>query len=161
MATSRIAASLIAALAVQGPFLLDAVAQLPLYTLPKSDFVWHWGELNLERRFGTADIDIRGGEAQFRCELTARLRPASPVSVSELRDLEMQLSTRLDFIYAVSETMNYLEYQRALDWATLNCEKFEAEPASADERAERESAAREKMLRELERRRARQQRSND
>ena len=67
----------------------------------------------------------------------------------------------LDFIYATSQYMNSLEYQRALDWATLDCKKYEPEPASPEEQAERENDAREKMLRELERRRARQQRNND
>ncbi len=55
--------------------------------------------------------------------------------------------------------MNALEYQRALDWATLDCKKYEAPETSPDEKAAREAEAREKMLRELERRRERQQRN--
>ena len=140
---------------------LDADAQLGLYTLPKSDFVWNWGEINLERRFGSADIEVSGSEGFFRCDLKARLRPASPLSTAEIRELESALNTRLDFIYATSQYMNSLEYQHALDWATLDCKKYEPEPASPEEQAERENDAREKMLRELERRRARQQRNND
>ena len=80
---------------------------------------------------------------------------------TEIREVETELSTRLDFIYAVSETMNYIESHRALDWATLDCKKYDAEPSDPETRAERESEAREKMLRELERRRARQQRNDD
>jgi hypothetical protein len=83
------------------------------------------------------------------------------LSPTEIRAIESELQTRLDFIYAVSQYMNSLEYQRALDWATLDCKKYEPEPASPEERANRENEAREKMLRELERRRARQQRNND
>jgi hypothetical protein len=153
--------ALIAAVGIQSLPSLDAAAQLGLYTLPKTDFVWNRGELNLERRFGIADIEISGHESSFRCDLKARVRPSSPLSPTEIRAIESELQTRLDFIYAVSQYMNSLEYQRALDWATLDCKKYEPEPASPEERANRENEAREKMLRELERRRARQQRNND
>ena len=158
MRMSRIAGAAAAACAgawLAGP---HAAAQIPLYTLPKNDFVWNWGQVDLERRQGMADIEISGTESFFRCDLKARMRISNPLSVSEVRQLENDLATRLDFIYAVSETMNYLEYQRALDWATLDCKKAETGPSDPDERAEREQAARDKMLRELERRRARQQR---
>ncbi len=161
MDKSRVIAPLLAVIGVQCVCSSDAVAQLGLYQLPRADFVWHWGEVNLERRFGNADIEISGSEASFNCDLTARMRPSSSLSVPEIRELEMELRTRLDFIYAVSETMNNLEYARALDWATLDCKKFEAAPSDPETRAERESEAREKMLRELERRRARQQRNDD
>jgi hypothetical protein len=152
---------LVAAFGAQCVTVFDAGAQLGLYTLPKDDFVWNWGELDLEkRRFGVADIEVSGSESQFNCDLTARMRPSTSLSPTEVRDIEHSLRTRLDFIYAASEAMNYLEYQRALDWATLDCKKHDPEPASAEERADRESAAREKMLRELERRRERQQRND-
>jgi hypothetical protein len=154
--------ALIAALGAQCLPSLDAVAQIPgLYTLPKADFVWHWGEVNLERRMGSADIEIHGSEASFTCDLTARMRPTSSLSLPEVRELEAELRRRLDFIYAVSETMNTLEYARALDWATLDCKKFDPGPTDPETSAQRESEAREKMLRELERRRARQQRDDD
>ena len=161
MRMSRIVGPLVAVVGAQCLTVSEAGAQLGLYTLPKDDFVWNWGELNLERRrFGVADIEVSGSESQFSCDLTARMRPSTSLSPSEVRDIEHSLRTRLDFIYAASEAMNYLEYQRALDWATLDCKKYEPEPASPEERAERESDAREKMLRELERRRERQQRKN-
>jgi hypothetical protein len=152
---------LAAALAAPWLPLGDAAAQLGLYTLPKTDFVWNWGRADPERRRGAGDIELSGSESFFNCDLTARMRASSPMSMAEVRELENELRTRLDFIYAASELMNYLEYQRALDWATLDCKKYEAEPNSPEESAERENDAREKMLRELERRRARQQRSED
>jgi len=157
MRMSRVVRPLIAAFGAQCFLVSGAGAQLGLYTLPKDDFIWNWGDRDLEkRRFGVADIEVSGSESQFNCDLTARMRPSTSLSPSEIREIEHNLRTRLDFIYAASEAMNYLEYQRALDWATLDCKKHDPEPASAEERAERESAAREKMLRELERRRQRQ-----
>jgi hypothetical protein len=145
--------------AVIAPLLLvQAAAQLPLYTLPKDDFRWHWGTSNLDQQRGFADIEISGSESFFRCDFTARMRPSSTMTQSEIRALENELRTRLDFIYAVSEQMYYLDQSRMVDWATLDCKRYEPEPASAEERAERENEAREKMLRELERRRSRQQR---
>ena len=58
--------------------------------------------------------------------------------------------------------MNFLELNRELQWATLDCKRQgKDDNASPEERAERETAAREKMLRELERRRERQQRDTD
>jgi hypothetical protein len=162
MRMSRIIAPLAIALGMQGLHAPQAAAQLGLYTLPKDDFVWHWGDLNLERRrAGVPDIEVSGSEALFQCDLTARMRPSTSLSPAQIRDIEHSLRTRLDFIYAVSEAMNYLEFQRALDWATLDCKKHEPEPASAEQRAEREAAAREKMLRELERRRERAQRGRN
>jgi hypothetical protein len=158
MRMSRIAGPLLAALAALSLPAVDAAAQLPgLYSLPKNDFIWNWGT-NLERRRGAPDIQMNGGEAQFRCVLTAQMSPSSPMTSTDYRRIESELSTRLDFIYAVSEAMNYLEYQRALEWATLDCKAFDPEPRSAEESATREQEAREKMLRELERRRERAQR---
>jgi hypothetical protein len=126
------------------------------YSLPNADFTWHWGEKNLERRFGHADITMNGGEANFDCEFTVRFRPTSNMNTSDIRAFRDSLATRLDFIYAVSENMYYMEQDRDIDWATLDCKKFEAQPRSPEESAQRQDEARAKMLRELERRRARQ-----
>jgi hypothetical protein len=135
-----------------------AEAQFGLYTLPQDDFQWHWGNAGLDERRRSADIEISGSESVFRCELTARTRPSSTMSPTEFRAIEMELRSRLDFIYAVSEAMNYLDQTRNLDWATLDCKKGgESGPVDPAKREARESEAREKMLRELERRRARQQ----
>jgi hypothetical protein len=154
---SRIIAPLVAALGAQLLPLAGADAQLGLYTLPKDDFIWRWGDVVVEgQQRGVADIEISGSESFFRCDLTARMRVSSSRSPSEIRDIEMQLRSRLDFIYAASEAMNYLEYNRELSWATLDCKRQGDEEATPEQRASRESAAREKMLRELERRRERQ-----
>ena len=160
MRMSRIVAPLVAAIGAQVFPVSETAAQVPgLYSLPTTDFVWTWGDTNLERRRGAADITMQGGEAQFHCELNATMRPSSTMSTTDFRALEQQLSTRLDFIYAVSQTMNNLEYQRVLDWATLDCKKYEPPEKTADEKATREAEAREKMLRELEKRRERAQRN--
>ena len=110
------------------------------------------------RAEAAADIEMSGGEGQFRCELKAQMRASSTMTPTDYRNLEQQLSTRLDFIYATSEAMNTLEYQRVLDWATLDCKKYQPPERTPEEKATREQEAREKMLRELERRRERQQR---
>jgi hypothetical protein len=158
---SRIA-PLAAALGLQLLSATSANAQLPFYTLPKDDFIWNWGDSGFEdRRRGSADIEISGNESFFRCDLTARMRPSSSLSPTDIRAIEQDLQTKLDFIYAVSEAMNYLEFNRSLEWATLDCKKYEAGPSDPEEKANRENDAREKMLRELERRRARQQRDDD
>jgi hypothetical protein len=156
--------SLIAALvatAVTLP-LRPAAAQFGLYQLPKNDFIWRWGQSREEgRQTGFPDLDLQGTESGFLCHLTARIRASSAMSTTEIRQLETDLRTRLDFIYAVSQEMNYLDQMRNLDWATLDCKHPEPTPLSEEKKVERESAAREKMLRELERRRAKQQHDAD
>ena len=156
MRMSRIAVPLIALAATQ--LLLITVEAQGFYTLPKDDFIWRWGDLNEGQQHGMADIELSGNESFFRCDLTARMRVSSSRSPTEIRELEMQLRQRLDFIYAASEYMNYLEQTRELQWATLDCKRQGEEESSPEQRADRESEAREKMLRELERRRQRQQR---
>jgi len=153
---SRIVAPLLAAIGAQALPVSEAAAQIPgLYSLPQSDFVWNWGTTDLERRRGAADISMHGGEAQFQCELNAQMRASSTMTTTEYRQLEQDLSTRLDFIYATSEAMNYLEQNRVLEWAMLDCKKYQEAPPDEAESAEREARAREKMQRELDRRRAR------
>ena len=160
MRMSRILAALAAATGALALPVPDAAAQVPgLYSLPASDFIWTWGETNLERRRGAADITMKGGEAQFQCELNAQMRASSTMTPADYRQLETDLSTRLDFIYAVANTMNNLEYNRVLEWATLDCKEFKPPEKTAEERATREEEAREKMLRELEKRRERAQRN--
>lgn len=159
MRMSRIVAPLVAAIGAQVFPVSEGAAQVPgLYSLPTTDFVWRWGDTNLERQTGVADIMMQGSEAQFRCELKASMRASSTMTPADYRTLEQQLATRLDFIYAVSQTMNNLEYQRVLDWATLDCKEYEPPERTAEEKATREEEAREKMLRELEKRRERAQR---
>ena len=159
MRMSRIAAPLIAAAAAQ---LMPATADAQgFYTLPKDDFIWNWGDVAEAQQRGMADIEVSGGESFFRCDLTARLRASSSRSPTDMRAIEMDLRQRLDFIYAASEAMNYLEYSRELEWARLDCKRQGDSNSDPETRAERESEARDKMLRELERRRERQQRDDD
>lgn len=133
-----------------------AVGQLGLYTLPQNDFRWNWGAIGPEERIGAADIEVSGSESVFRCELSARFRVSGSLGPTDYRQIENDLRTRLDFIYAVSETMNYLDQTRSLDWAVLDCKRPEEQPVDAATSEKRQNEAREKMLRELERRRAKQ-----
>jgi hypothetical protein len=147
-------------LAATGAVAVPALAQIPgLYSLPTTDFTWRWGQVQEARRQGPADLDIDGNEAQFRCNLTAGMRASSTMTPADYRKIEQDLASRLDFIYASSEAMNYLEQQFVLDWAVLDCKEFEPAEKTAEEKAAREQEARDKMLRELEKRRERQQRN--
>ncbi|HVY66129.1 MAG TPA: hypothetical protein VHH11_15005 [Gammaproteobacteria bacterium] len=151
--------ALIAALGVATtPWLtVPAAAQFGLYTLPSNNFIWRWGDARNEgKQQGFADLDLQGTESGFNCHLTARLRVSADFSPTDRRQLENDLRTRLDFIYAASQEMNYLDQMRSLDWATLDCKRPEPGPVDEAKKAERENAARAKMLRELERRRAKQ-----
>jgi len=155
MRVSRIGAALVLTTAPLFLLPVRADAQLGLYTLPSTDFRWNWGSTGLEDRRGSPDIEMSGSESFFRCELEARFRPIS-MSPDQVRAIESDLRTRMDFIYAVSEVMYYLEQSRYIDWATLDCKKYDPGPTDPAVSAERQNEAREKMLRELERRRARQ-----
>jgi hypothetical protein len=133
-----------------------APAQFGLYTLPNSDFTWNWGRPE-NRRGSFTDIDVNGHEAGFDCRLTAELRPGSQLSPTDIREIENELRTRLDFIRAASDMMNALESRLDLDWAQLVCTKRGDSTSSIteEEKLERENKARERMMREVERRRAR------
>ena len=98
MRMSRIVAALIAAAAVQlPPLVVDA--QVPFYTLPKDDFIWNWGDSVAERdQRGVADLEVSGSESFFLCDLTARMKPGSSRSTTDMREIESGLRTRLDFI---------------------------------------------------------------
>jgi len=153
---SRIVAALIPLTALPLLLPVPADAQIPFYTLPDDDFRWNWGLSGPEaERFGSPDIEVRGSESFFQCELTAKTRTLS-MTMDEIRALEDEIRVALNFVYAVNEAMYYLDQSRRLDWAILDCEKYDAPPTSPEKSAEREAEAREKMLRELERRRARQ-----
>jgi hypothetical protein len=133
-----------------------AHAQFGYYQLPKSDFIWNWG--NPERSgMKFEDFMVNGSEGGFNCELKGKLSVGSRMTSSDLHTLEDQLRARLDFIYASSNAMNQLEQSHDLDWARLQCAKPEAKPLSDQEKADKEAKAREKMQREIDRRRAHQQ----
>ena len=151
--------SVIAALAaVAATCLLEpAAAQFGLYQLPTNNFIWRWGDSREDgKQTGFPDLDMQGSESNFLCHLTARFRASSTLSPTDMRQIESDLRTRLDFIYSVSQQMNYLDQMRSIDWAILDCKHPEPTQLSEEKKAERETAARAKMLRELERRRAKQ-----
>ena len=65
-----------------------------MYTLPKNDFVWNWGEVS-PRASGAAmpDIEISGGEGGFRCDLDgAAFSPSSSLTPTEISEFEMELN---------------------------------------------------------------------
>ena len=159
MQRSRIVAAT-AALITAG-FASAASAQLGTYQLPSSNFIWRWGDENGRAIHRAEDLEVSGGEAGFRCDLTAAISPASHLSPSEVRQIATQLSTAIDFIYKSSMLMNDMQSQRQIDWATLSCARPEATPSSEAEKAEHEQKAREKMQKEIERRRAKQQSSGN
>jgi hypothetical protein len=155
--TTQLAAAAGALLTLGLPML--AAAQLGMYTLPKNDFVWRWGDESRQRT--TGDFEASGGEAGFQCELIGEIHPGSRLTPSEVREFENGLRTRMDFIYAAATSMNQLDFSNDLDWAVLTCARPKATPATEEEKAENEARAKEKMQREIERRRARQQRDAD
>jgi hypothetical protein len=125
--------------------------------LPSDDFVWTWGRsLPEAEKRGFSDLDVRGSESSFQCHLTAKLSIASSRTASDLRQLENELRSSLFFIQTVANTMYYLEQSFDLDWAVLDCDKYEDDPDEATS-AEREDKARERAERARERRRAREQ----
>jgi hypothetical protein len=127
------------------------------FGLPQNDFTWTWGDM--ERRTARlADISAQGHDGKFQCTLEAMLRPGSRFSATDVRQLETELQTTLEFVRTSAQMMNALDAQRELEWAVLSCKEREAAPVSAEERRERETKARERMQREIERRRERQQR---
>ena len=150
------AAALLAALAAPAPASAQAVPGL--YTLPKGDFIWRWGNQRHEREIG--DFEVRGNDQGFQCELIGEVSPTSSLTPSEVRDLEASLQGRIDFAYAATTAMRDLEFRRELDWAVLTCEKGAqgSGESTPEEKAENEARAREKMQREIERRRERAQR---
>jgi hypothetical protein len=132
-----------------------AAAQFGFVNLPQNDFTWTWGDP--EDRFrGREDIAVSGFDAQFRCDLTAGLRPGSRLTTVEVREIENQLQGSIQFVRDAVELLNALDLERHLEWAQLVCKTAPPEEVSAEERLERETKARERMQREVERRRARQ-----
>jgi hypothetical protein len=145
----------LAAIAIGGLATPAAYSQFG-YSLPKDDFVWNWGRNREGANTAFEDISVSGNEAGFRCELTGKTGFGGRLSPSDIRALEEELRSRLDFIYAAATYMNDLEARNMIEWARLACEKYEAAPSTEEEKAERESRAKEKMQREIERRRARE-----
>ena len=125
-----------------------------IYQLPTDDFTFTWGDLR--NRTDIVDLRTSGVEEDFRCDLLMELRPGSRLGDLEMRELERQLATQLDFIYESVVIMNQLDQNHELKWATLTCKKGAPElDQSEAARAEREAKARERALCAQQRRRAR------
>ena len=132
------------------------------WMLPSNNFTWTWGTADAEERSrGNPDFNVNGHDQGFECDLTAKLHPSSTMSISDVRDAEMQLRQAFEFVRTAAEYMQYLDQQRDIDWAILDCKQPEPEQVSDEEKLEREAKARERMQREVERRRARQQNNGD
>lgn len=126
-----------------------------IYTLPRNDFTWFWGEPT-ERDLGRRpDIKVSGVESYFRCELTARYRVSVDMTPNEEREVERQLSTSIAFIADSTNLMNQLDYNIQLDWGRLACIRQTDEEVSEEKQQERVDRALEKAIRARERRRAR------
>ena len=139
-------------------FLDTAAAQFGYPALPQYDFTWTWGEESMARG-SFNDLTMIGNEGGFRCELNATMRVSSRMSRQDLNRIESDIRNNLFFVRSASNMMYYLEAQRELGYATLACEKPQADlDADEEKRAEREARARERAARERERRRARRER---
>ena len=83
MRMSRIVAPLLAAIGSAVPAVVGPSRSSGMYSLPKNDFVWNWGEVSPERRRGHPDIEISGGEGSFAAISTAQIRPSSSMTPTE------------------------------------------------------------------------------
>jgi hypothetical protein len=99
--------------------------------LPRDDFTWNWGDFERATNRKFTDFSVNGGEEGFRCTLEGKLSAGSHITPADIRDMENELGSSLYFIEASTNAMNNLDYQRQLDWATLDCDKPEATEADA------------------------------
>lgn len=154
----RAIAPFAAALFVLGSgWLTAADAQFGYVRLPKDDFTWQWGDFDENTARRRPDVSAQGSEGGFRCELTARLRPARNMDHGQIRDLERSLVTSLNFIQAAAQLMNSLEYSFDLEWGRLECARHQSDP-DAEKQQEQLDRAVERAEREREKRRARRER---
>ncbi len=128
-----------------------------MVNLPADDFVWQWGNQRDAARGRFQDFSARGGEASFRCDLTGGLSVSNSWSNREIRQFENDLNTSMTFIQSAAYAMYVLDQQRDLDWAVLDCDRYEREE-TADELQEKEDKARARAERRREQRRARRER---
>ena len=109
-----------AALAALPAWHAPAEAQFnPFLQLPEDDFTWRWGQ----QRGGIEDFNIRATYMEFSCTLTGMLQPRSRLTRMDMRSLQMQLQSSMNFIEEAANTMNQLERRRDLQWAVLDCER--------------------------------------
>jgi hypothetical protein len=127
-------------------------------TLPRQDFTWIWGTIREGEMRRSSDLNATGSEQSFNCTLTARMSPGSHLTRTDIRNIEGGLKTSLSFIQTAAQTMYQMEQGRELNWARLECIKFEESELDAEEAQERIDKAVEKAMRERERRRNRESR---
>lgn len=120
--------------------------------LPDNDFTWQWGDFERGKR--REDISIRGGEGGFLCDLKASYALGNRLTREEQRAIEQELQTTLYFVQQTAYTMNVLDRQLQLGWATLQCAKPVSDETE-EERQERVDRLRERALEKSKRRRAR------
>jgi len=94
--------------------------------LPQNDFTWTWGNQQ-SNRGGPDDISMFGNDSGFRCDLNGKLRIGGRISRMDLRSVENDIRSAMNFITAATYAMNDLDGQRALEWATLKCVKPQRE----------------------------------
>ena len=151
-----------AAVCIAGLWHGQAAAQLLPVNLPRGDFRWQWGEVDVAdgRPTPRHDFSSSGHEAGFSCELMGALRPGSRIDERDLRRLESELSISLYFIQSATRVMNDLDYQRDLDWAVLDCKLPEAREPDPEAQQERLDRLRERALRRQAERRERRSRDD-
>ena len=126
--------------------------------LPRNDFTWVWGDQNDAERGRGRDINVRGIDRGFDCMLTAALRPGNRMTPMDIRQLETNLRTSMDFIYYTANTMYSMERSFDLDWGKLDCARMQPSEADEDKQQERVNRALERARREQAERRERRER---
>ena len=150
-----LAVSLLAATVVPG----TATAQFGGFVnLPSNDFTWVWGDQEDAERGRGRDINVRSVDRGFDCTLTAALRPSNQMTSMDIRQLESNLRTSMDFIYYSANTMYSLERGFDLDWGKLDCARMQPGEADEDKQQERVNRALERARREQAERRERRER---
>lgn len=150
-----VAAALLAAMVAPGA----AEAQFGGFVnLPRNDFTWVWGDQDDAERGRGRDINVRSIDRGFDCTLTAALRPGNQMTTMDIRQLENNLRTAMDFIYYSANTMYSLERSFDLDWGKLDCARMQPTEADEDKQQERVDRALERARREQAERRERRER---
>lgn len=128
-----------------------------LVNLPRNDFTWVWGDQDDAERERGRDINVRGIDRGFDCTLTAALRPSNRMTSMDIRQLENNLRTSMDFIYHTANTMYSMERSFDLDWGKLDCARMQPSEADEDKQQERVNRALERARREQAERRERRE----
>ena len=126
--------------------------------LPSNDFTWLWGDEEDAIGERSRDISVRSIDRGFDCTLTAALRPSNRMTPMDIRQLENNLRTSMDFIYYSANTMYSLDRSFDLDWGKLACGRMQATEADEEKQQERVNRALERARREQAERRERRER---